>query len=296
MATLRDIRRRIVAIRNTSQITSAMRMVAAAKLRKAQNAIIAARPYTAKVVEILQSLAKAERYTLVHPFFDARPQVSNVLLLVVTSDRGLCGAFNSNVLKGAAYYLERKLPEEFPGARAHVIAVGKRAVQFFRRRREHLVAALSDVFGRLEYSTVLQLAPYVADGFVSGEYDRVMIMYNEFRSILRQEIQRKQILPVVPPPDTLEHYEQGDYIYEPSRAEILETLLPQYINVLLWSALLESHAAEHAARMVAMDNATTNARDLIASLQLEYNKARQAAITKEMMEIVGGAEALRASS
>lgn len=295
MATLRDIRRRIVAVRNTSQITSAMRMVAAAKLRKAQNAIIAARPYAAKVTEILQNLAQAERYSFIHPFFEQRSDVRNILLIVVASDRGLCGAFNTNVFKAAQYYIERKFPEEFPKAAVHVIAVGKRAVQFFQRRRERVVGALPDVFGRLEFSTVLRIAPFVGDGFISGEFDRVFVLYNEFRSILRQEVRRRQILPIETVA-TQQRGQSGDYIYEPSRAEILETLLPQYVNVQIWSALLESHAAEHAARMVAMDNATTNARDLIASLQLEYNKARQAAITKEMLEIVGGAEALRVQS
>ncbi len=292
MATLRDIRRRIVAVRNTSQITSAMRMVAAAKLRKAQNAIIAARPYAAKVAEILQNLAHAERYNFAHPFFEERAEVRNVLLIVVASDRGLCGAFNANVLKAAQYYIERKFPEEFPKARVHIVAVGKRAVQYFQRRREHVVLSLPDVFGRLDFSTVLRIAPYVGDGFISGEYDRVFVLFNEFRSILRQEVRRNQVLPIVTATKQ-ERHDTGDYIYEPSRAEILEALLPQYVNLQIWSALLESHAAEHAARMVAMDNATTNARDLIASLQLEYNKARQAAITKEMLEIVGGAEALR---
>ncbi|MCX7929288.1 MAG: ATP synthase F1 subunit gamma [Chlorobi bacterium] len=294
MATLRDIRRRIVAIKSTSQITSAMRMVAAAKLRKAQNAIIAARPYAAKVAEILQNLAQAERYSFVHPFFEERPDVRNVLLIIVASDRGLCGAFNSNILKAAQYYIERRIPDEFPKAKTHVIAVGKRAVQFFQRRSDWLVLSLPDVFGRLDFSTVLQIAPRVGDGFISGEYDRVYVLYNEFRSILRQEVRRKQVLPIETAHQE-EHRDAGDYIYEPSRAEILEALLPQYVNLQIWSALLESHAAEHAARMVAMDNATTNARDLITSLQLEYNKARQAAITKEMLEIVGGAEALRQS-
>ncbi|GIV53966.1 MAG: ATP synthase gamma chain [Candidatus Kapaibacterium sp.] len=292
MATLRDIRRRIIAVRNTSQITSAMRMVAAAKLRKAQNAIIAARPYAAKVAEILQNLAQAERYSFAHPFFEERTDVRNILLIVVASDRGLCGAFNTNVFKAAQYYIERKFPEEFPKARVHIVAVGKRVVQYFQRRHEHVVVALPDVFGRLEFSTVLRIAPIVGDGFISGEYDRVFILFNEFRSILRQEVRRNQVLPIVTPP-AHERHDAGDYIYEPSRAEILEALLPQYVNLQIWSALLESHAAEHAARMVAMDNATTNARDLISSLQLEYNKARQAAITKEMLEIVGGAEALR---
>ncbi|RMF35082.1 MAG: ATP synthase F1 subunit gamma [Chlorobiota bacterium] len=295
MATLRDIRRRIVAVRNTSQITSAMRMVAAAKLRKAQNAIIAARPYASKVAQILQNLAQAERYSFAHPYFEERADVRSILLIVVASDRGLCGAFNANVLKAAQYYIERKFPEEFPKGRVHIIAVGKRAVQFFQRRKDPVILALPDVFGRLEFSTVLHIAPHVGEGFISGQYDRVFVLYNEFRSILRQEVRRKQILPIVAV-GVQHHRDAGDYIYEPSRAAILEALLPQYVNVQLWSALLESHAAEHAARMVAMDNATTNARDLIASLQLEYNKARQASITKEMLEIVGGAEALRASS
>ena len=295
MATLRDIRQRISAVKNTSKITSAMKMVAAAKLRRAQDSIIAARPYTTKLTEVLTNLASSES-ELSHPFFDMRDKVSNVLVVVVGSDRGLCGGFNSNLLKAASYHIDKKLKEDYPKAKIHVIPVGRRVLNYFNRKGVSIIASFPDVFLKLDFSTIHELAPIIADGFTNVQFDRVHVIFNEFKSMIKQEVRIMPILPVqAEEKKKTEKRRTTEYIYEPSRVEILDTLLPKYLSLQLWRALLDSNAAEQAARMMAMDNATTNARDLISSLQLEYNKARQASITKEMLEIVGGAEALKSA-
>lgn len=294
MATLRDIRQRIVAVKNTSKITSAMKMVAAAKLRRAQEAIWAARPYASKLSEVLSNLASAET-DFAHPFFDKRDEVANVLLIVVSSDRGLCGAFNSNLLKASTNHIERKLKQDYPKATVHVMPVGRRAYSYYQRRNNNIIAAFPDIFGKLSFNNVLDISPIVTEGFINGQFDRVHIMFNEFKSMIKQEVRIVPLLPVQPTATTEKKKGGTDYIYEPSRGEILEALLPQYLNLQIWRSLLDSNAAEQAARMMAMDNATTNARDLISTLQLDYNKARQASITKEMLEIVGGAEALKSA-
>ncbi len=275
-----------------------MKMVAAAKLRRAQDAIIAARPYTNKLTEILKNLASSES-EFAHPFFETREQVNNILVIVVGSDRGMCGGFNSNIQKAASYHIDRKLKVEYPKAKIHVMPVGRRSILFFNRRNDHIVATFPDVFLKLDFKTIQEIAPIVTEGFTYGSYDRVILIFNEFKSTIRQDV---RILPLLPieadnkEKDKDKKKEQStDYIFEPTRVEILESLLPRYLNLQLWRALLDSNAAEQAARMLAMDNATTNARDLITSLQLEYNKARQASITKEMLEIVGGAEALKSA-
>jgi F-type H+-transporting ATPase subunit gamma len=292
MATLRDIRQRISAVKNTVKITSAMKMVAAAKLRRAQDAITSARPYATKLSEVLSNLASSDM-DFIHPFFDKREEVGNVLVIVVSSDRGLCGAFNANLFRVATQTIETNIKKQYPKAKVHLISIGKRAVSFFSKRNYNTVASLPDVFAKLNFETVLEIAPIVTEGFINGTYDRVHIIFNEFKSVIRQEVQTVQLLPVESTKKAEKAKSSVDYIYEPSREEILENLLPKYLNLQIWRALLDSNAAEQAARMMAMDNATTNAKDLINVLQLEYNKARQAAITKEMLEIVGGAEALK---
>ncbi|MBL8000242.1 MAG: ATP synthase F1 subunit gamma, partial [Candidatus Kapabacteria bacterium] len=181
----------------------------------------------------------------------------------------------------------------YPKAEIHVLPIGRKSVSHFQRRSNKIPHAFSDVFTSLSFETVLEIAPIVTEGFINGHYDRVHIMFNEFKSFIKQELKTVPLLPVQPTTDKGEKKQNTDYIYEPSRGEILETLLPKYLNLQIWRALLDSNAAEQAARMMAMDNASTNAKDLINALQLEYNKARQAAITKEMLEIVGGAEALK---
>jgi len=277
-----------------------MKMVAAAKLRRAQDAIVAARPYTDKLTGILRNLASAES-EMSHPFFQTRDTVQNILLIVVGSDRGLCGGFNSNLFKAAAYYVDKKIPQDYPKATVHVVPVGRRAITYFQRRSNPIVAKFPDVFTKLDFKTVSELSPIVTEGFTFGTYDRVVIVFNEFKSTIKQDV---RIMPLLP----IESDSQGtkkesgakgeagtEYIYEPSRVDILDSILPRYLNLQLWRALLDSNAAEQAARMLAMDNATTNARDLIGALQLDYNKARQASITKEMLEIVGGTEALKSA-
>lgn len=291
MATLRDIRRRIQAVRNTAKITAAMRMVSAAKLRRTQEAIWAARPYAQKLTEMLQHLA-ATTAEFVHPFFERRTELRTLALIVVTADRGLCGSFNHNVLRAALQHLER-LYRDIPQLRVDILAVGRRGVNFFRKRaREPIVYDKSDAFSPLRYTTAQELAHSIMEAYLGGRYDRVEVFYNEFRSILRQEVRHEILLPISPPEGAPQLHHR-EYIYEPSQADILQALLPLSIQTHLWRILLDSHTAEHAARMVAMENATNNAHELIRHLQLQYNKERQASITKEMVEITSGAEALR---
>jgi F-type H+-transporting ATPase subunit gamma len=292
MATLRDIRQRIGAVKNTAKITSAMKMVAAAKLRRAQDAIMAARPYAQKLQEILGNLSVAEG-DYAHPLFQQRKEVNNIAVIVVSADRGLAGSFNANLLKAAAYHINRTLPEKYPNAKITVLPIGRRAVGFFKKTNTGIIQEFPDVFGKLQFTTAQEVAKIAVEGFVAEQFDKVEIIVNEFKSMIRQEVAIRPVLPVEPAAvDENAGHRATDYIFEPSREDMLEVLLPRYLNMQIWRGLLESNAAEQAARMMAMENATTNAKDLIKNLQLVYNKERQAAITKEMLEIVGGAEAL----
>jgi F-type H+-transporting ATPase subunit gamma len=290
MATLRDTRNRIVSVRNTSKITQAMRMVAAAKLRRAQDAITAARPFAQQVQAILRNLASAET-EFVHPYFETRAEVKNVALIVVSSDRGLCGAFNTNLLRAATQRIA-ELRLQNPETIITVIPVGRRATSASQKWAVEIQQSYPDVFLKLDFSTAESIAEIVSNGFLMGGVDRVELLFNEFVSVIKQDVRTMQLLPIVADTTVVEKAPVIDYIFEPSKGEILDTLLPMYINLQVWRSLLDSNAAEQAARMMAMENATNNARDLITSLQLLYNRERQAAITKEMLEIVGGAEAL----
>lgn len=292
MATLRDIRNRITAVKNTAKITSAMRMVAAAKLRRAQEAILSTRPYTDKFSEVLSNLAGSTSEDYFHPLLRKPDTFKHIVVIVISSDRGLCGSFNTNVLRLASQYIDQTIPAEFPQAKVSVVSVGRRSTQFFAKRTQPVLAAFPDIFAQLQFSTAAEIAGIVANGFINEEFDRVMIFNNEFKSIIKQETTVRQLLPV----ESVKQQSSviNDYIFEPSRGDIMDAILPKFVNTLVWKGLLESNAAEQAARMMAMESATTNARDLIRSLQLSYNKARQASITTEMLEIVGGAEALKA--
>jgi F-type H+-transporting ATPase subunit gamma len=292
MATLRDIRNRITAVKNTAKITSAMRMVAAAKLRRAQEAILSTRPYTDKFSEVLSNLAGSASEDYFHPLLRKPEVIKHIAIVVISSDRGLCGSFNTNVLRMAQQYIEQTVPAEFPQAKVSVVAVGRRSSQFFAKSSHTVLASYPEVFAQLKFTTASEIAGIVANGFINEEFDRVMIFNNEFKSIIKQETTCKQLLPVESVAN--ESATNNDYIFEPSRSDIMDTILPKFVNTLVWKGLLESNAAEQAARMMEMESATTNARDLIRSLQLSYNKARQASITTEMLEIVGGAEALKA--
>ncbi|MEN9282319.1 MAG: hypothetical protein RL594_1254 [Bacteroidota bacterium] len=290
MATLRETRDRIVSVRNTSKITQAMSMVATAKLRRAQDAITAARPFASQVQKILGNLSTADS-EFVHPFFEVRKDVNNIAIIVIAADRGLCGAFNTNVLRALTTRMA-ELRAQHPKATIHLIPVGKRAVAAARKGKDAILREFNDVFFKLDYSTAVDIASLVTDDFLAMQIDHVEILGNQFVNVMRQVVRTTQVLPIVADASDAGSSSNNDYIYEPSRSEILDSLLPMYVKLQIWTALLDSNAAEHAARRMAMESATTNARDLMRSLQLIYNRERQAAITKEMLEIVGGAEAL----
>ncbi len=290
MATLRETRDRITSVKNTSKITQAMSMVATAKLRRAQDAITSARPFAQQVQKILGNLAMADT-EFVHPFFETRKNIRNIVVIVVSSDRGLCGAFNTNLLRVLTSRIE-ELKKNYADSTIQIIPVGKRAVNAARKMSHPVLKEYNDVFTKLSYDTAVDIADAVTNGFLLDNVDHVEVIYNEFVTVMRQEVRTMQLLPIVPDTTSRASERAVDYIFEPSRGDILGTLLPMYIKLQVWRTLLDSNAAEHAARRMAMESATTNARDLIKALQLIYNRERQAAITKEMLEIVGGAEAL----
>lgn len=296
MANLRAIRKRIGSVKSTQQITKAMKMVSAAKLKRAQDAIVAARPYARKMREVVGTLA-ARAGQEAHPLLTVR-EAKRLALLLVTSDRGLCGGFNSNLLRAANRFIaDRK------GSYEEVVlfVVGRKARDFFRRRRVPIRKEYVNILGALSYVHAEQLSRDLLEGYLAGEFDEVVIVFNEFRSAISQVVRFEPLFPIA-----LESPEAGggdgeeaqpaaeiDYLYEPSRGEILEVLLPKYVETQLFRIFLESVAGEHGARMTAMDSATSNAVDMISRLTLQMNRARQAAITKELMEIIGGAEALK---
>ena len=299
-----------------------MKMVAAAKLRRAQDGVIAARPYAKKMKELLRYLAGIVDVTA-HPLFTVR-DIRSVAVIVVTADRGLCGAFNANIIRAASTHIRANYSELNAAGKVKLVCVGRKGFEFFVKNAYHIASKHLGIFAGLSFARAEGIVAEVVQGFEREEYDRVEIVYNEFKSIIQQRIVIDQLLPIpafdmnppsgagsVPaqdpqiadhsgkaPPDKSLHRSstgQIDYIYEPSSEEIISALVPKHLNFQLWRVLLESNAAEQGARMTAMDNATTNASDLIRSLQLSYNKARQASITKELLEIVSGAEALKSA-
>jgi F-type H+-transporting ATPase subunit gamma len=284
MPNLRDIRTRIRSIKNTQQLTYTMKLVSATKLRKAQEQILAARPYARRMLQVLNSLATRAQPES-HPLLRRRAEGS-VELVVITADRGLCGGFNANILKAAQGELRRR-----EGTDLTVTAVGKKARDFFRRRRVSMRREMVDIFRKVSYYHAADLAQDLIHRYVSGERDAIYLVYNEFKSAIQQRIVVEKLLPIEKLPE-----EGGllpvDYLYEPSQQEIFEQLLPKHVEVQVFRALLESAAAEHGARMSAMDSATRNAADLIENLTLNMNKVRQAGITKEILEVVAGAAAL----
>jgi len=290
MPSLKDIKKRISSVKNTRQITKAMKMVSAAKLRRAQEAVVAARPYSDKMLEVLSSLALREDPEA-HPLLQHREK-NKGLVLVITGDRGLCGGFNSNLSKAAERFI-RENPEEYDTL--ELLCIGRKGNDYLKRRRgisitkvyEHLLGT-----GQVTYPTAALLGQEAVEYFQSGGYDGVFLIYNAFRSAIAQEITIRQLLPIVPK-KVSEGTHVPEYLHEPSATEVLKELLPKHIEVQIFRALLESAAAEHGARMSAMDSASKNASEMIGKLTLQYNRARQAAITKELMEIISGAEAIK---
>jgi F-type H+-transporting ATPase subunit gamma len=293
MPTLREVRRRIVGVKKVQKITKSMKMVAAAKLRRAQSAVIAARPYARKLLELLQHLA-ADNETVSGELFVIRP-LTHVAIVVVTSDRGMCGAFNSNLVKAVERHIATTYTEHPGHTNVTLFCVGRKGADYFARRRYRVAGRYIGVYSNLVFTQAKSIVQDIVSGYRQGKFDRVDVLYNEFKSIAQQRIVAEQFLPI--PAETLSaatHQPEAPtvYIYEPSRMEILDSLVPKHLDFQLWRVLLESNASEQGARMAAMENATENAEELISTLQLQYNKARQASITRELLEIVSGAEAL----
>lgn len=284
MPSLREIRRRIASTKDIQKITKAMQTVAGVRLRRAQNRLFAARPYAQKLDEMMKHLA-GQTADERHPLMTAR-EVRKSALIVVTADRGFCGGFNSNVVRSAMNRVQEGSP--IPG----LVCIGRKGSDTLSRNRVEILSSYTDVFQSLEYSQAGEIADQVTSLFLGGKIDRVDLLYNEFKSAGQQILVSEQLLPVPPMPVDSDPEFTG-YLYEPSQPELLNGLVPQHIRFQLWRVLLESNTAEEAARMLAMDNATRNASDLIDELTLTANKIRQETITSELMDIVGGAEALK---
>lgn len=284
MANLKEIRNRISSVSSTMQITSAMKMVSAAKLKKAQDAITAMRPYADKLTELLQSLSATLEGDANSAYAEQR-EVNKVLVVAITSNRGLCGAFNSNIIKQVSNLANNV----YAGKTVDFVTIGKKANDFLVKEN-NVIANKSEVFDDLTFDNVAAIAEMLMDKFVDGSYDKIEVVYNKFKNAATQIIMTEQFLPIVAVES--EQAANLDYIFEPTKEEIVETLIPKSLKTQLYKAIRDSFAAEHGARMTAMHKATDNATELRDQLKLTYNKARQAAITNEILEIVGGAEAL----
>jgi len=290
MPNLKEVRNRIVSVNSTRQITSAMKLVSAAKLKKAQDAILKMRPYAEKLKEILENLSQSIDAS--EGVYATQREEKNVMLIVVTSNRGLSGAFNANVIKRTNALIEGKYRAQAQSGHLQIITVGKKATSYYTRRAIPVVGSYDEIFANVTFEAVIPVAEKVMKLFAEGKIDKAEFVYNRFKSAGTQVVTDEQFLPVVPPPHTGGKQITQEYIFEPSKAEIIENLIPLSLKTQFFKVVLDSHAAEHGARMTAMHKATDNAGELLKELKLSYNKARQAAITNEILEIVAGAEAL----
>lgn len=289
MPNLKEVKNRIVSVTSTQQITKAMKMVAAAKLRRAQEATMQMRPYARKLNEILQNVSTSQVET---PFSEQR-EVQNILLITLTSDRGLCGGFNANIFRRVRILLDEDFSTQYRQGNLELMPIGKKGSEYYKRRDIKLEPGFGTLFSQLSFDEARKAAEYAMEGFVAGRYDKVVVVYNEFKNVATQIVRAEQLLPIIPAEVTAETPATNiDYIFEPSKEEIVTELIPKSIKIQLYKMLLESRASEEGARMTAMDKATDNAGELLKELKLTYNRTRQAAITKEILEIVGGAEAL----
>ncbi len=294
MPNLRDIRNRISTVNNTQQITKAMKMVAAAKLRKAQERMVQTRPYATKIQDVVGRLVGSSSAS--NPIMRNTDEVKTVLMIVIGSDRGLCGGFNNNLFKEVEKNIEANLSNHKENGTLSLITVGKKAGAYFKKRKYNVVESHPGFFDNLQYDSTSALMSNATQQFVDGDFDEVYIAFNEFKSVIAQNRKVDKVLPIDATeisgsPDDASK-ESIDYIFEPDSEAILEKLLPLHLNIQLWKAVLESNASEQGARMSAMDSATENAKDLERELKLKYNQARQSAITTEISEIVSGAQAL----
>jgi F-type H+-transporting ATPase subunit gamma len=294
MANLKEVRNRIASVKSTQQITSAMKMVAASKLRKAQNSILQLRPYASKLQEILQNVASILENTGDSLYTDKRP-IKHVLLIPVTSNRGLCGAFNSNVIKATNEHILKNYHSYLQQGQLSIITFGKYATDFYRRIKYPIADSFDAVFNDLSFENVSKNARMLMNDYTTGKYDRIDIIYNQFKNASIQKLVVEQFLPVETNGPQKEGSEipVNDFIFEPSREQIVTEIIPKSLKIRFYKAILDSFASEQGARMTAMHQATDNATEILKELRLSYNKARQASITKELLEIITGAEALK---
>ncbi len=297
MANLKEVKGRIQSVTSTQQITKAMKMVAAAKLRRAQDRIMQMRPYAEKLSGVMQNVSRAvDNQALDNPYGQER-DVNAVLLVVISSDRGLCGAFNSNIFKHTQNLIIDKYSYIEASGNLHILPIGKRAYEYYKKKGYSIKDTYYDLFNSLDFDNVRTAAEYTMKSFLSQEFDKIEIIYNEFKNVATQIIRNEQFLPI-PPLESFEdtNIQNIDFIAEPNEAFILNEIIPKSLKIQFYKSLLESNASEHGARMTAMGQATDNAGELLKQLKLTYNRTRQAAITKEILEIVGGAEALAKES
>ncbi|HXI00946.1 MAG TPA: ATP synthase F1 subunit gamma [Sphingobacteriaceae bacterium] len=290
MANLKEVRNRISSVTSTQQITKAMKMVSAAKLKRATNAIVQLRPYANKLKEILGNLS-ASLEESESPFIQER-EPKKILIIAVSSNRGLAGAFNANVIKATNLLISQKYAEQYRQGNVSIVGIGKKTQDYYQKRKYNVIGNNNELYSALTFENASLIAESVMTGFIKGEYDHVEVVYNQFKNAGMQILTTEQLLPVARTGDNVDISKSVDYILEPSQEEIVEQLIPKSIKLQLYKAILDSHASEHGARMTAMDKATENAGDLLKALKLSYNQARQAAITTELTEIVSGAAAL----
>ncbi|MFC3560812.1 ATP synthase F1 subunit gamma [Pedobacter jamesrossensis] len=292
MANLKEVRNRIASVQSTQQITKAMKMVSAAKLKRATNAIIALRPYATKLKEILGNLSASLEGSS-SPFIQERVP-NKVLIVAVSSNRGLAGAFNMNVIKAANNLIAEKYSEQLKNGNVSIVSIGKKTQDFYEKRNYNVIGNNNEVFAALTFENVTKITDAIMAGFIKGDFDKVEVVYNRFKNAAVQIITTEQLLPLPKAEEVKTETKSAnvDYILEPSQEEIVEQLIPKSIKIQLYKAVLDSHASEHGARMTSMDKATENAGELLKALKLSYNQARQAAITTELTEIVSGAAAL----
>jgi F-type H+-transporting ATPase subunit gamma len=287
MANLKEVKQRINSVMSTQQITKAMKMVSAAKLRRAQEKIVQMRPYSQKLTAILNNVsASSEGDSDI--VFAAKREVKKVLLVPITSDKGLCGAFNTNILKAT----NTSIKEQFPGVEISILPIGKKSYEYYKKLDYTLVDTYFGMYQQLSFDVVKEAATFAMNGFLTGNYDQVVLVFNEFKNVATQVVRVEQFLPMAPQEVESASPAETDYLLEPSRTYIIEELVPISLRIQFYKAVLESNASEHGARMTAMDKATENAGELLKELKLMYNRTRQAAITNEILEIVAGANAL----
>lgn len=291
MPSLKEVRVRIDSVKSTQQITRAMKMVAASKLRKAQNAILKLRPYASRLNEILQNLSASLDNN--DGIYSENRGSQKILIIVIASNRGLCGGFNANVIKHANLLIQKKYQSQLEAGNVSIHCIGKKVVDFYKNRDYNVVGNNIEIFNDLSFDNAVPMAEQFMKEFVAKKYDKIEFVYNQFKNATNQVLINEQFLPIAKDEETKADSFSVDYIFEPSKQEIVEKLIPKSLKIQFYKSLLDSYASEHGARMTAMHKATDNAEDLINDLQLKYNKARQASITNEILEIVGGAEAIK---